>query len=93
MSPVQGRCRQSLEEEWSRRLREALTVYRQASDHHQEMIKELKQALSEERYAVSRARRAEAWARSELKRTVCIYAALVVDGKAPPPGEDERLLC
>ena len=92
MAPTQAQSRLELLEEWSKRVRDAVISYRHASDHHKEMIREVKEMLSEERYAVSKARRAEAWARTELERTVRIYAALMMEGKTPPPDDDDKLL-
>ena len=43
-------------------------------------------------FAVASARRAEALALADLKRTMQVYADLVVKGKLPPPDEDEKLL-
>ena len=91
MASEQRQSCSGLEVQWRTRVRNAFASYRHASDHYKQMVQELRQNPCKERYAVSTASRAEAWARAELERTVCIYAALVIDGKTPPP-DDEQML-
>ena len=93
--PQVDQDRRKLEEQWRRRVTNARTVYLYASAQHMRMLEELGHgnvAPADGSFAVAAARRAEAWARHELARTMQVYANLVVKGITPPPDEDESLL-
>ena len=86
--------RRKLEEHWRQRVMNARAVYVSAYAQHARMVEELGHgtvAPADGSFAVAAARRAEAWARHELTRTMRVYADLVVKG-IMPPDEDEKLL-
>jgi hypothetical protein len=94
MSP-HSKSRRELEDDWRQRVISARNVYLCASAQHMRAVEELghgHMTPSDGSFAVASARRAEAWARHELTRTMHLYADLVVKGIAPPLDEDEKLL-
>jgi hypothetical protein len=81
-------------EHWRRRVREARSVYLNASQQHKRMTEELGHSaipFHDGSFAIAKARRAEAAALSEYHRLMAIYKNVVL-GETSPLGHDEGLL-
>ena len=96
MSDPAGRSRdrQRVEQHWHLKYLSALARYRRTAEHHRRMVAELGEgttATANGAFAVASARRARAWAHSELVRVQQIYKDLVDKG-IPPPHDEEMLL-
>ena len=85
---------QAAEAYWRQRVEDAQVLYFQASQHHTEMVEELRRGLiipGDGAFAIASARRAEALARNQYARIMHIYR-LTLQGKIVVPDEDEELL-
>jgi hypothetical protein len=85
---------QSEPEHWRRRVKQARSLYLQASEQRNRMMVELGHSaipFQDGSFAIAKARRAEAAALSEYHRIMAIYKNALA-GETSPLDEDEELL-